>query len=122
MRSLQYIAIFALLISCGGKKEEDVVDLKDIIPQSERYKNGPLDTLKKDTVDYGFDIRLAEKAGITVMELDLHVEPVFQDRFSARSVKKLDLQFKDGMAFFGQWTFKDHHYPRMKRNGKSTLT
>jgi len=107
MRYLQYIAIFALLISCGGKKEEDVVDLKDIIPQSERYKNGPLDTLKKDTIDYGFDIRLAEKAGITVMELDLHVEPVFQDRFNARSVKKLDLQFKDGMAFFGQWTFKD---------------
>ena len=83
------------------------MDLKDIMPQSERYKNGAVDTLKKDTLDYGFDIWLAEKAGITLMELDLHEEPVFQDRFNARSVKKLDLQFKDGMAFFGQWTFKD---------------
>jgi hypothetical protein len=106
VRYVLFIATFGILFSCGEKKEE-VVDLKDIMPQSERYKDGPADTLKKDTVYYGFDIWLAEKAGITVMELDLHEEPVFQDRFNARSVKKLDLQFKDGVAFFGQWTFKD---------------
>lgn len=107
---MKYFLCIALLIglfSCKGKEKEEVVDLKDIIPQSERYKNGPSDTLKKDTVDYGFDIWLAGKAGIPVMELDIHEEPMFQDRFNARSVKKLNLQFKDGIAFFGQWTFKD---------------
>lgn len=107
MRLVVSILLISVLISCGGGRKEEVVDLKDIIPQSERYKDGPSDTIKKDTIDYGFDIWLAEKAGITVMEIDLHDEPMFQDRFNARTVKKLDLQFKDGMALFGQWIFKD---------------
>ena len=100
------LLLILVLFSCKQEKEE-VIRMEDIMPQSERYKNGPADTLKKDTVDYGFDIWLAEKAGITVMELDLREDAMFPDRFNARSMKKLNLQFKDGVAFFGQWIFKD---------------
>jgi hypothetical protein len=102
-----FLILFGIVVlaSCGGKKEK-VLDMDDINPKAsndEERKKGP----KEDHVDYGFDIGKAEKAGITVMEIDTLGEPMFVDRFQPKSFKKLNLQMKDGVVFFGQWTFKD---------------
>jgi hypothetical protein len=105
MKFLLILFGFVLLAACGGKKEK-VLDMDDINPKSskdEEGKKGP----KEDHVDYGFDIWKAEKAGITVMEIDTLGEPMFVDRFQPKSFKKLNLQMKEGVVFFGQWTFKD---------------
>lgn len=105
MKKLLFIFGIVALASCGGKKEK-VLDMNDINPKASNDGKGK-DAQQKDSIDYGFDIWLAEKAGITIMELDTVGESMFVDRFQPKSIKKLSLQLKDGEAFFGQWTFKD---------------
>jgi hypothetical protein len=107
MKIVVSLFVLFLLFSCGQKPKEEVLDMEDIIPQSDRYKEGVPTGPKKDTVDLGFDIWLADKAGIVVMEVDKHEEPMFVDRFQPKSMLKVDLTTKTESIFFGQWTFKD---------------
>ena len=76
--------------------------MDDINPKAsndEERKKGP----KEDHVDYGFDIWKAEKAGITVMEIDTLGEPMFVDRFQPKSFKKCTIintsELKCSLAF-----------------------
>jgi hypothetical protein len=107
MKIVVSLFVLFLLFSCGQKPKEEVLDMEDIIPQSDRYKEGVTTDPKKDTVDLGFDIWLADKSGIVVMEVDKHEEPMFVDRFQPKSMLKVDLTTKTETLFFGQWTFKD---------------
>jgi hypothetical protein len=96
-----------LLFSCSSP-EDEVIDMNEIIPQSENYKEGegkPSDDLMKN--DFGFNQQLAILQGIDVMEVDSFPEPMFPDRFLPKSIQKLTLHFKEDAVFFGQWTFKD---------------
>ncbi len=105
MKHLLILFGIVLLTSCGGEKEK-VLDMDDINPKASNDEEGKKGQ-KENAIDYGFDIWLAEKAGITVMEIDTLGEPMFVDRFQPKSIKKLNLQMKDGVVFFGQWIFKD---------------
>ncbi|MFN5634681.1 MAG: hypothetical protein ACK49D_08420 [Flavobacteriia bacterium] len=105
MKFLLILFGIVLLTACGGKKER-VLDMDDINPKASNEDEGKKGQ-KENHIDYGFDIWLAEKAGITVMEIDTLGEPMFVDRFQPKSFKKLNLQLKEGVVFLGQWTFKD---------------
>ena len=105
MKKFLFILGIVALASCGGKKEK-VLDMDDINPKASNDGKGK-NAQQKDSIDYGFDIWLAEKAGIAIMELDTVGESMFVDRFQPKAFKKLNLQMKEGEVFFGQWTFKD---------------
>ncbi len=105
MKFLLILFGIVLVTSCGGKKEK-VLDMDDINPKASNDEQGKK-SQKEEDIDFGFDIWKAEKAGITVMKIDTLGEPMFVDRFQPKSFKKLNLQMKEGVVFFGQWTFKD---------------
>ena len=107
MKIIVSFFVLIVLFSCGEKPKEEVLDMEDIIPQSERYKDGVTTGEKKDTIDLGFDIWMAVRAGISVMEVGRHEDPMFVDRFQPKSILKLDLNTKTDKIFFGQWTFRD---------------
>jgi hypothetical protein len=108
MKIAWLIPVFVLIVtSCGEKPKEDVLDLKDIIPQSERYKEGDKKEEIKNESDFGFDMDLANDLGINVMEVDSFAGPMFPDRFNPNTRIKVDLQMKDGLISYRQWTFKD---------------
>lgn len=94
-----------MVFSCKPKKEE-VLTMEDIMPQSKNEKPfTPKDN--KPTLNYGFDVKIADKIGIQVMEIDSIEDPMFPDRFSPRSTIKLTLHLKDNPIIYCQWAFKD---------------
>lgn len=103
-----FLVTLVLLITaaCGGKQKDEVIDMKDITPHSNRnYDSTEIE--KVETIDYNFDRRVADSIGLQVMEIDSVTEPFFVDRFSPRSQTKLYLQMKEGQLLFCQWSFKD---------------
>lgn len=102
---LFYSILFAFLFACGNEKKDKVIDIHDIIPQSER------DYVKKETIEkestFGFNKLVADSIGIQVMEIDSIGEAFFVDRFSPRTIKKLHLQLQADALLYCQWTFKD---------------
>lgn len=80
--------------------------MNDIMPQAKKDAYTP----KSDSthsIDYGFDVKIADKIGIQVMEIDSIDEPMFPDRFIPRRTNKLALQLKEDLIVYCQWSFKD---------------
>jgi hypothetical protein len=98
--------ILLIAASCGEKQKDDVIDMKDITPHSNRTYDST-EKEKVETIDFGFDQTVADSIGLKVMEIDSVKEPFFVDRFSPRSQTKLQLQLKEGQLLYCQWTFKD---------------
>lgn len=106
MRNLTVISILFILFACGEGKKDEVIDMKDITPHSDRdYSQTKKDTVVK--VDLGFDTKIADELGIQVMEINEIKDPMFPDRFSPKSYKKLALQLKADQITFCQWVYKD---------------
>lgn len=106
MKILSVISILFLLFACGEGKKDDVIDMKDITPHSDRdYSQTKKDSVP--TVDLGFDIKIADELGIQVIEINEIKDPMFPDRFSPKSNKKLALQLKKDQITFCQWVYKD---------------
>lgn len=106
MKYISIFGVFIILFACKQDKKE-VLDMNDIMPQSEKDEIYKPKTDLKDTLDFGFDTKIAEKIGIRVMEIDTIGEPMFPDRFSPRGIKKLNLHLKEDLIVFCQWTYKD---------------
>lgn len=105
-----YLFLLSLVLlitaACGGKKKNEVIDMKDITPHSNRNYDSR-ETEIVETFDFGFDQRVADSIGLHVMEIDSVKEPFFVDRFSPRSQTKVYLQLKEDKILFCQWTFND---------------
>lgn len=102
-----FLLVACSVLSCQEQKEE-LMDFRDIVPQSEKYKNGEENPTDSSQIsDLGFDMELARELGIDVMELDSFPEPMFPDRFVPRSIQKLTLHLKEDAIFYGQWKYKD---------------
>lgn len=105
-----YLFFFSIVLliaaACGGNQKDEVIDMKDITPHSNRNYD-TTETEKVETIDYNFDRRVADSIGLQVMEIDSVTEPFFVDRFSPRSQTKLYLQMKEGQLLYCQWSFKD---------------
>jgi len=106
MNRILFLLIGLTLFACEQKKQK-VIDMSDITPHSERDTNGNAKEDKKDVIDYGFDLKIADEIGLQVMEIDSISEPLFPDRFSPKKIKKLTLQLKENPITYCHWTFKD---------------
>ena len=50
MKSILYFFLFVFLISCKSEKKENVIDINDVLPSSERYAEGRDSTVETQTV------------------------------------------------------------------------
>lgn len=107
MKKVLYFFFLVGLFSCE-QQEEELIDLKDIIPESENYGDDQeVDETVKDTLDKYFDIRLSSDLAIPVRTIDLLNQPMFPDRFSPRYGSKLILKGEGDSIVFCQWVYKD---------------
>ena len=117
MTFIKYISIvflsFTLVFSCSDKKEDDSVNLSDIIPSSKRYKEGD-SIVKKEikTISFMDSVPTCYKAIFDSLKLNLdsiHSIDIdlFADRFESKS--KFKFYWKNGTdsISFMDWTFKD---------------
>lgn len=105
-----YLFFFSIVLliaaACGGKQKDEVIDMKDITPHSNRnYDSTEIE--KVETNDYNFNREVADSIGLVIMEIDSVEAPFLVDRFSPRSQTKLYLQLKQDKILFCQWSFKD---------------
>lgn len=104
------ILIFSVLlfVSCKQKPKEEVLDMNEIIPHSDRYQNGDLKHLENaDTIDFGFDLKFAEEVGIAVLGTCDFEGKLFPDRFTPLNSIKLNLIRESDTVIYCNWTYKD---------------
>ncbi|MFN5909830.1 MAG: hypothetical protein ACK45H_00715 [Bacteroidota bacterium] len=107
MKNLLVIGALVLLsVSCEDNKEE-VIDLEQIIPKSERNYDDTLKTEQTDTLMSMFDLDLARSLGLEFSGIKPFDEPLFTDRFGVKGTVKLDLLRDENNVRFCSWTFKD---------------
>jgi hypothetical protein len=103
-------AIFVLvfvLFSCTEKGKDEVIDMSDITPSSDRDYDADLKNEKKDTIDYGFNSAVANELGLNLSGIHFYEYPLFPDRFNPRTTKKLVLMQEMDSTFFCQWSYRD---------------
>lgn len=106
MRYLSIIFIVFILFACGEEKKDEVIDMQDITPHSDRdYDHTQKEII--DTIDFGFDQAVANELGMNLSSVKFFEKPLFPDRFTPKSSKKLILMQEIDSTFFCQWTFKD---------------
>lgn len=97
-----------LLTSCEDK-QEDVVDLNDIIAGSERYNEDSLnvknDIDPKDTL--ALKMKYFNDNGVEVKEIIALTDNYFPDRFGPINAEKYELQSKGNTFRFIEWKFED---------------
>lgn len=102
------LTLLLLLSSCGGK-EEDVIDLEDIIEGSKRYNEDSLDvnneTDPKDTL--AIKLKDFQENGIEATEVAAITDNLFPDRFGPLSSEKYELQLEGNKFQFIAWKFED---------------
>ncbi len=102
-----FLMISSLLLwSCAEPKEE-VIDMNEIIPKSERYAEDETQEAEDDTVQGLFDVGIAKRIGLTVSKVSVSEETMFPDRFNPRSQTKLLINDDQTTIFWGQWVYKD---------------
>ena len=105
MKLISYLSFILLLFSCG-RKENRIMDMRDITPKSERdYTQQKFE--KVDTIDFGFNSFVANELGLNLSGIKFNEAPMFPDRFLPKSKKKLILMQEVDSTLFCQWSFKD---------------
>jgi hypothetical protein len=109
VKQLIFITSLILLITSCGDKENETIDLSDIIEGSDRYnedstnvngKPNELDTLAQFLEDF-------KSHGITADKLLVFEDNYFPDRLGPIDTKKFELIRDDNTFRFIQWNFKD---------------
>ncbi len=109
MKKLLCILSILVFFSSCGDKENEVIDLNDIIEGSERYNEDSLNVDHKTKEDDTLAIYLKDfkSHGIDVNELTVIEEKYFPDRLGPIHTLKFELQCEENTFRFVQWTFDD---------------
>jgi len=107
MNYLVLLSSAIVLFSCGQKNKEELIDMHDIMPSSERYNDNETPQEKIDKIDFGFNAALANELGINISGLHFYEAPMFPDRFNPKRTKKLVLMQEMDSTLFCQWSYKD---------------
>ncbi|MBI1837095.1 MAG: hypothetical protein HYR91_07500 [Flavobacteriia bacterium] len=101
-----------LVYSCQEKKEE-IIDLNEIMPSSERYKEGSYSEKKKekelsfyDTLQPFYQTML-DSLMIPVDKINLLYSKDLPDRFEVKNSLKMVWNLKNDSVNFYHWNFKD---------------
>lgn len=109
MKYIFPILTLLLLLSSCGEKEEEVIDLEDIIEGSDRYSEDSLDvnneTDPKDTLT--IKLKDFKENGIEATEIAAISDNFFPDRFGPLSSEKYELQLEGNKFQFIAWKFED---------------
>lgn len=105
--------LILILFSCGGKGDDEVVDMSEISPSSKSKKDySDFENQKKDSVSF-IDSLPKQYIGLidslridhwNVQKLDTSL---FPDRFNAKSNLKFCWKMKGDSISFLHWSFKD---------------
>lgn len=109
MKQLLFISIILFTLFSCGEKENETIDLNDIIEGSERYSEDSLNVdTKVDELDT-ISVFLSDfkTHGIDVNQLKVVDEKYFPDRLGPVETKKFELQREDNTFRFVQWKFID---------------
>jgi hypothetical protein len=107
-RLLAFTCFISCLYSCGNESKTEVIDSKEIIPQSEKYRDETnIKTPTADSMDNSFNLQLAKELGLSIKAFQQVEEPFFLDRFTPKSLKKWQIDLETEKAFVGQWCYKD---------------
>lgn len=108
MKIIPVFFLLLLFVACKQKPKEKVLDMKEIIPHSDRDYNGdPRDLENSDSVDFGFDLEFANEVGITILGTCEYDEKLFPDRFTPTNTIKLNLIRERDTVVYCNWSFKD---------------
>lgn len=100
-----FLILAISLFSCGEKNKNEVLDMSDITPTSERNYDSV--AVKTDTIDYDFNSAVANELGLNLSGIHYYEYPLFPDRFNPRTTKKLVLMQDMDSTFFCQWSYRD---------------
>lgn len=110
---ISYFVIGMVLLStfssCGEQKEE-LVDISDVIPSSENYKDDvKIDTTtnSSDSLLRHFDINLIPELKLVDSKLFPVTSTMLPERFAAKSFVKMAIQTSNDSITFCQWKYKD---------------
>ena len=101
-----YVLVF-VLFSCGEKSKNEVIDMSEISPSSNRNYDDDSKPEEIDTIDYGFNSAVVNELGLNLSDIHLYEYPLFPDRFNPRTTKKLVLMQEMDSTFFCQWSYRD---------------
>lgn len=110
MKTLFFFSAFILLISCNDTKEE-LLDLNDIAPTSDNYKEGR--KLKESDHQTEIEIEtLLDEIKLIEQQIDLEAlratdTLLFPDRFSAQSSQRFYYSLEKDSILYAKWKFKD---------------
>mgnify|MGYP006086603065 FL=1 len=97
-----------VLSSCGGE-ENETVDLKDIIAESERYNEDSMnvknDIDPKDTL--AIQLKEFNENGLVFSEISAFADKYFPDRFGPITSEKYELQSEGNTFRFIEWKYQD---------------
>ena len=106
-------SFFFIAYSCGDNKEDDVIDMSDVTPSSERYKEGEETKKdKKDTLSFADSLPQLYLGIIDSLKLEHDLVQkidslMFTDRFNAKSNLKMYWKSNGDSVNFFHWNFKD---------------
>lgn len=110
MKYISLILIALILFSCKDDKEE-VLDLNDVLPTSENYREGETG---KDTSQYtiekvktGLNETLLSEQKIILENITSSDSLLFPDRFSPISLNKFIYSIENEQVLFSSYRFKD---------------
>lgn len=101
-----------LLLSCNSKEKQEVLDMKDILPSSERYQEGQNNDIEKIKQFYfdslsTFAQLVSDTLGVKRPSVFVPDSVLFPDRFLCRSKEKWTGNNEFGEQLISVWTYND---------------
>ncbi|MBL1280743.1 MAG: hypothetical protein COA33_010740 [Fluviicola sp.] len=110
MNKLLYIALVVFLFAAScTQREESVIDLSDIIAESDRYKEGEQKEVEVENPNDSLEILLDNYAenGLDVASITVLEKKMFPDRFGPLASRSSQLNFENDTVLFYNWSFAD---------------
>ena len=110
MKYISLIILVLIIASCNDDKQE-VVNLEDIMPTSENYKDGPKENDTSNSqlakVNTGLDVTKLEEQKIVFNNIATSDSLLFPDRFSPIHLNKFVYSIENEQILFSSYRFKD---------------
>lgn len=102
----KYLLILLLATSCQGEKK-DVVNLNDILPQSERYGDERQDEVIEEVDSSALLLKRFEDHGIEISKVEELSGSLFPERFGPESNEKFTFKTDQNTFKYYRWNFED---------------
>lgn len=105
MRYFYFIILIFGILACK-EKESEVIDIEELLPESELYSNKNSDSLIVADKFESLKKQL-RSLGISFSSINDHNKRDFPDRFGAINATKFQVENENDTTRFSSWTYKD---------------